>query len=387
MKSKQNGITLIALSITIVVLLILASVSIATLTGDSGVVDRANDAKVESEIDTEKDILDVATMGALQRSRKGEIEKKYLQEELNINPGKDKYELTGEETFVVTFKESGRKYKIYNNGEVSKINDNSETIEIETSKVTKDESGNIEAETLLTGTKAYIQINVKELEGYSISTQPSTPYKIDKNGEYDFTIIAKKGDEEINKEYKMKVGNYVDNPSSWIDFGGNSHIEFGSDSINQEDFHSNYTIGAKVKLKVDDIKKKNYMGVFGNDAEAEHLIACMQHEGVEVNLSRRMYAASSHPGVKLNATHDRMFVGGPRDTVQQLVRMELTQMELNQLADYDLCHTTCYSMLEHEIKVLSDRLPLSFDFSTYTNDAYIDQIAHMWIMRFFPEQS
>ena len=264
MKSKQNGITLIALSITIVVLLILASVSIATLTGDSGVVDRANDAKVESEIDTEKDILDVATMGALQRSRKGEIEKKYLQEELNINPGKDKYELTGEETFVVTFKESGRKYKIYNNGEVSKINDNSETIEIETSKVTKDESGNIEAETLLTGTKAYIQINVKELEGYSISTQPSTPYKIDKNGEYDFTIIAKKGDEEINKEYKMKVGNYVDNPSSWIDFGGNSHIEFGSDSINQEDFHSNYTIGAKVKLKVDDIKKKNYMGVFGN---------------------------------------------------------------------------------------------------------------------------
>lgn len=124
MKSKQNGITLIALSITIVVLLILASVSIATLTGDSGVVDRANDAKVESEIDTEKDILDVATMGALQRSRKGEIEKKYLQEELNINPGKDKYELTGEETFVVTFKESGRKYKVDKNGEVSEINDN-----------------------------------------------------------------------------------------------------------------------------------------------------------------------------------------------------------------------------------------------------------------------
>lgn len=122
-------------------------------------------------------------------------------------------------------------------------------------------------------------------------------------------------------------------------------------------------------------EKVTYIGVFGNDAEAEHLIACMQHEGVEVNLSRRMYAASSHPGVKLNATHDRMFVGGPRDTVQQLVRMELTQMELNQLADYDLCHTTCYSMLEHEIKVLSDRIPLSFDFSTYTNDAYIDQIA------------
>lgn len=42
---NQKGITLIALVITIIVLLILAGVSIAMLTGSNGVLTRANDAK------------------------------------------------------------------------------------------------------------------------------------------------------------------------------------------------------------------------------------------------------------------------------------------------------------------------------------------------------
>ena len=46
MKTNQKGITLIALVITIIVLLILAGVSIAMLTGDNGILTRANEAKV-----------------------------------------------------------------------------------------------------------------------------------------------------------------------------------------------------------------------------------------------------------------------------------------------------------------------------------------------------
>ena len=44
-RSKNKGITLIALVITIIVLLILAGVSIATLTGQNGILTRATDAK------------------------------------------------------------------------------------------------------------------------------------------------------------------------------------------------------------------------------------------------------------------------------------------------------------------------------------------------------
>ena len=44
-KEKNNGITLIALVITIIVLLILAGVSIATLTGQNGILTQAQNAK------------------------------------------------------------------------------------------------------------------------------------------------------------------------------------------------------------------------------------------------------------------------------------------------------------------------------------------------------
>lgn len=49
MIKKEKAITLIALVITIVVLLILAGATIATLTGDNGIITRANQAKTETE--------------------------------------------------------------------------------------------------------------------------------------------------------------------------------------------------------------------------------------------------------------------------------------------------------------------------------------------------
>lgn len=45
MFKQEKGVTLVALVITIIVLLILAGVSIAMLTGDNGILTRANDAK------------------------------------------------------------------------------------------------------------------------------------------------------------------------------------------------------------------------------------------------------------------------------------------------------------------------------------------------------
>ena len=52
---NQKGITLIALVITIIVLLILAGVTIATLTGENGILTRAQDAKKDTEIASVKE--------------------------------------------------------------------------------------------------------------------------------------------------------------------------------------------------------------------------------------------------------------------------------------------------------------------------------------------
>ena len=46
---KQTGITLIALVITVIVLLILAGVTIAALSGDNGILTRAKEAKEKTE--------------------------------------------------------------------------------------------------------------------------------------------------------------------------------------------------------------------------------------------------------------------------------------------------------------------------------------------------
>ncbi len=50
----SNGITLIALVITIIVLLILAGITIATLTGDNGILKQADKAKTETTMGEEK---------------------------------------------------------------------------------------------------------------------------------------------------------------------------------------------------------------------------------------------------------------------------------------------------------------------------------------------
>ena len=54
-----------------------------------------------------------------------------------------------------------------------------------------------------------------------------------------------------------------------------------------------------------------YIGVFGDDAEAEHIKWALGQEGIEFERSRKVYAASGHPQVSLTTDGDRVFVGSP----------------------------------------------------------------------------
>ena len=60
----SNGITLIALVITIIVLLILAGVAIATLTGENGVLTKAKSAQTQTEQAKEDENLKIAIAGS-----------------------------------------------------------------------------------------------------------------------------------------------------------------------------------------------------------------------------------------------------------------------------------------------------------------------------------
>ena len=67
---KQTGITLIALVITIIVLLILAGVSIATLTGNNGILTQANQAKENNNSAAVKEKVEVEALGSMDKSGK-----------------------------------------------------------------------------------------------------------------------------------------------------------------------------------------------------------------------------------------------------------------------------------------------------------------------------
>lgn len=59
---EQKGITLIALIVTIIVLLILAGVTIATLTGDNGILTKAAEASFRQEMSEIRDKIDLYTI-------------------------------------------------------------------------------------------------------------------------------------------------------------------------------------------------------------------------------------------------------------------------------------------------------------------------------------
>jgi len=111
----KNGITLIALVITIIVLLILAGVTIATLTGDNGILTKAQNAKEKNAQKTVEEQINLA----VQASKINEglvIDKDILEQELTNNG----IEITKSENDELpwTVKKDGYVYTISENGEV-----------------------------------------------------------------------------------------------------------------------------------------------------------------------------------------------------------------------------------------------------------------------------
>ena len=119
LKYSKKGITLIALIVTIVVLLILAGVSIATLTGDNGLLTKAQQAKEENEKAADRDLIAMAVSEA-QIGENGyqELNQNNLQEAIdNQFNGRDiVISDNGDGTFTVSCLDALEDYKVTSNG-------------------------------------------------------------------------------------------------------------------------------------------------------------------------------------------------------------------------------------------------------------------------------
>lgn len=120
-RKENEGITLIALVITIIVLLILAGITIATLTGNNGILTKTNEAKEQTEIGKEKEIVKLATTTVI--TTNNAIDKDSLQSELNRTAGDKKTEVYDyNQKFQIYFIDSKRYYEIDKNFNIELIN-------------------------------------------------------------------------------------------------------------------------------------------------------------------------------------------------------------------------------------------------------------------------
>ena len=96
---NQEGITLVALTVTIIVLLVLVGTPIIMLSGDSSIIDFAFKAKKVTDVSKIEEVVKNATLAA-SADGKGIIKQNPLERELEIYMGKKgiEYTLTGDET-------------------------------------------------------------------------------------------------------------------------------------------------------------------------------------------------------------------------------------------------------------------------------------------------
>ena len=163
--SKQGGITLIGLAITIAVLLILAGISIVMLTGDNGIIKEANNAKEQVEISAEKENIDISVIEVLGQKTNGIIEKSdkdKFEENLRKNYNNQKIDVSVLENqdpyiFEVKYLQTKRSYYVTVDGDVSESIGKKLVIEYKTSK------GNLITKKLHEYTKETITIGKLEL--------------------------------------------------------------------------------------------------------------------------------------------------------------------------------------------------------------------------------
>ena len=219
---KYEGITLISLVVTIVVLLILAGVSISMLTGENGILIQAQNAKKETGKGSEKEQVQLSAIGALTKDNGGEIKRNYLDEELKNNIDGN-YQLSEKAPYIVTIEETGRKYIIDANGNITGPVEEPEIIE------PTGEGGKMD-------TMLYGVIEIKWLAGdtnYAVET-PNAPaikedlpsgtsmklvhYDEEGNVIYggDYNYIAGKGTEDNTKSKWANAEVTIDNIKSYF---------------------------------------------------------------------------------------------------------------------------------------------------------------------------
>ena len=193
---NKNGITLIALVITIIVLLLLAGVTIATLTGKNDFIKREKQVKLNySEINRSKEKIELAISDLMaEKTGKGE---RLVKEDLTKINSED-IDVKSTDNFPVEVISQTYKFNVDENFTVTYVEEANETIVT----YTTEPEDYIKEGTILIKIKVSNPNGLKKIrnpKGLEISCNGKTTvgmeYSVNTNGTYTFKIIDLNGNE------------------------------------------------------------------------------------------------------------------------------------------------------------------------------------------------
>jgi len=124
-------------------------------------------------------------------------------------------------------------------------------------------------------------------------------------------------------------------------------------------------------------QRSAYMGIFGSDQEAEHVITSLQEEGVELVECRQVIGENGAARVTVEeGTGDRIFLGSNEGGIRGDMLYALDRFTLEYVKQFDLVHSGNYCFTERELpKIKAAGVPISFDFSDDSTDEYLERVA------------
>ena len=130
-----------------------------------------------------------------------------------------------------------------------------------------------------------------------------------------------------------------------------------------------------VYAKMFGAKRSAYMGYFGTDVNAGHVIEALHNEKIETVKCKKISGENGYSRCKLE-NGDRVFLDYNEGGVRSRHIYELDEFDIEYLKQFDLVHCGNYCYMESQLpKIKEANIPLSFDFSDDSTEEYYMQIA------------
>ena len=238
MKTKEmKGITLIALVITIVVLMILAGVSINTVLGDDGIIQKAKEAAEATKRASAEEEMNRLVL-EYQLAKNDETLESFLQEK--VTEGRiDGVTDNGDGTITITKKVEGKDYTIT----VKKPVAPTPSVKVGAIRVVSDSTGagsSLGEASTRKGTTLYIMIE-STISGGTTTVSPQVPYAVTENGTYKFTVTGTVNGTTYTKEVSVTVNQFKNSILNDINIKIGDSVNYTYDPAGSYSLSSTYS--------------------------------------------------------------------------------------------------------------------------------------------------